>query len=468
MAIILQNINGLADSKWSGIKNSVYACVGLDLHSTPGVTKVQQKLTKDSGSTVTEFCKVRVACSNGYSFWFSSSSGKIWARSSAGTWTLAYTVSPAAGGASILGAEEFDGYIYFATESRLHRIAIADADDTWASVSVNWATFAVTNSSFHPMAIQDLTLFIGDGNQVASVDDAGTFNNNALDILSPLVIKTMKPFDIDLLIGTVVSTSTTVNKTQLIRWDCVSPSWNTSDPIEEVGINAFIQDDNNMYVNAGRAGNLYFYDGQNLQPYKRIPGSYSSTAYGTVHPNAVGNLKGIPVFGFSNGSGNPAPQGVYSFGSYSKDYPKVMDLSFPISQDLTSGVEIGAILVLDFDLMVAWKEGSNYGVDKIDYTAKYASAYFETTMLYQDQRDMLKTLKEVSAYYNSLPASTGFTLSYSVNGASYVALTSVTDSVIAAVKGALTVPKIGSLQIKVAFIVSSNDAPVMEALGVEI
>lgn len=468
MAIILHNINGLADSKWSGIKGSVYACVGLDIHSTPGLTQVQQKLTKESGSTVTEFCKNAVACSNGYSFWFSSDSGKIWARSSSGTWTLAYTANPAAGAASILGAAEFNGYIYFATQSRLHRVTVANADDSWSSVTDNFATFAVTNASYHPMAQQDLTLFIGDGNQVASVDSSASFNNNALDIKSPLIIKTMTDFEIDLLIGTVVSTSTTVNQTEIIRWDCVSTSWNTSDPIEEVGINAFIRDDNHLYVNAGRAGNIYFYDGERLQPYKRVPGSYSSTAYGYVHPGSTANFKGIPVFGFSNGSGNPAPQGIYSLGAYSKDYTKVLDLTFVNSQDKTATQEMGAVLVLDFDLLTAWKDSSNYGVDKIDYTAKYASAYFETTMLFQDRRDVVKTLKQVEAFYNSLPASTGITFSYSVNGASYVAMTSVTDSVLARVFSALSVPQIGSLMIKVAFTVSSNSAPTMECLGVDI
>ena len=129
---------------------------------------------------------------------------------------------------------------------------------------------------------------------------------------------------------------------------------------------------------------------------------------------------------------------------------------------------MGAILVLDFDLLVAWKDSSNYGVDKIDYTAKYASAYFETTMLFQDKRDELKTLSEVVAFYNSLPASTGITFSYSVNGAAYVSMTSVTDTIINGIYAELTVENIGSLQIKVAFTVSSNDAPTMEALGVEI
>lgn len=469
MALIFDGqFKGLADSKWSGIPGSFYASVGIDGNSTPGTLTVHQKLTKESGSTVTELCLVRVACSNGYSFWFSSTSGKVWARSSSGTWTLATTTTAAAGGVNCLGAAEFNGYIYWATESRLHRIAIADADDSWASVSLNWATFQVTNSLYHPMAIQDLTLFIGDGHQVASVDDAAAFNNNALDIVAPLIIKTMVEYEIDLLIGTVVGTSTTVNETEIIRWDCVSDSWNTSDPINEVGINAFIRDDNVMYVNAGRAGNIYFYDGDKLQPFKKIPGTYSPTAYGTVNPHAVGNYKGVPIFGFSNGSGNPAPEGVYSFGSYSKDYEKVLDLSWLISADVTTGVTIGAIIVADFDILVAWQSGSSYGVDKIDYTAKYASAYFETRMLFQDKRDESKNLREVSAFYNSLPASTGMTFSYSVNGAAYVAMTSITDSFINRVKAEQGPETIGSLQIKVAFTVSSNNAPVMEAMGCEV
>lgn len=467
MAIILQNINGLADSKWSGVKNSVYACVGLDLHSTPGLTQVAQKLTKNSGSTVTEFCKYAVNCSNGYSFWFSADTGKIWARSSAGSWTLATTTTAAAGEVKCLGAMEFNGYIYWATQSRLHRIAIADADDSWASVSLNWATFAVTNINYHPMAIQDLSLFIGDGNRVTSVDDAGAFNNNALDINTPYVIKTITDYDIDILIGTEIAS--TVNEARLFRWDCVSPSWNSSDNIPENGINAFIKDDNYTYVSAGRVGNIYFYNGETLQPYIRIPGTYTtaSTTGIQIFSGSTATFRGIPVFGVSNFSGNPALQGVYSFGSYSKNYPKIMDLTYPISEDDLTSKQLGAIIVSGTNLLVAWS-GNGVGVDMIDYTAKYASAYFETTMLFQDKRNELKTQSEVAGFYNSLPASTGITFSYSINGAAYVAMTSVTDSIIAKVKAELSVENIGSLQVKCAFTVSSNSAPTLECLDVTI
>lgn len=472
MAILLPRVDGLADSKWSGTEFSVAECVGLDLHSTPGLVKVNQKLTKDSGATVDEFCRVAVAASNGYTFWFSYTSGKIWARTAAGSWSLAHTTTPAAGSAGCLGAMEYNGRIYWATQSRLHFIPIANADDSWTGETEDFGTFDVTDSEWHPMAIQDLRLFIGDGNQIAEVDGT-TFSSNALDLKTPYRIKCLAPYDLDLLIGTYVDDD--VNRTEIVRWDTVATSWNTSDPIEETGINAFIRDDNFMYVQAGKSGSIYVYDGQQLVPFRRIPGDFSNVKFGEVYPDSATVFRGVPVFGFSNSpsadnsTGNPAKQGLYRFGSYSRDYPKIMDLSWVISQDKTTGLEIGGVLVTGngYDLMVAWKDGSNYGVDKIDYSNKYASAYFETRMLLEHRRNENKTLGKVAAYYESLPASTGFTFSYQVNHAgSYTALTSVTNSKKNEVFAELSVEDVGALQVKCAFTVNSNDAPTLEAFDV--
>ena len=469
MAIVFNGqFQGLADSRFSGVAGSFAESIGINGHSTPGILKVHQALKKDSGSTVDAFVKVAIAVSTGYSFWFSSTSGKIWARSSGDTWTLAHTTTPAAGGAGCLGAMEYNGYVYWATESRLHRIAIADADDSWASEAEDWATFAVTDASFHPMAIQDLTLFIGDGNRVVSVNSSGTFDNNALDIKTPLRIKSMIDYELDILIGTYVAD--TVNKTEIIRWDTTSTSWNTSDPIEEVGINAFIRDDNYVYVNAGRAGNLYFYNGEQLILFKKIPGDYSPTKYGEVYPGSVANYQGRPIFGFSNGLGNSTKQGIFTLGSYSRDYPKVLDLSFPISERsagelVTTGLEIGGVLVLDFLVLCAWKNGSSYGVDVLDYDNKLEKAYFETMMLRQGNRADLETLGSIKALYNSLPSGTSFKISYSKNGGAYVEITEDFDNAILnAWEAPLTVSEVGSLQIKVEFIVNGNDSPDLEAL----
>ena len=213
---------------------------------------------------------------------------------------------------------------------------------------------------------------------------------------------------------------------------------------------------------------MYYYDGQYLKLFKKIPGEYSSTKYGEVYPGSTANFNGIPIFGFSNGAGNPAPQGIYSLGAYTRDYRKVIDLSYPISQDKVASVEIGAVLVAGFDIFVAWKEGTNYGVDKIDYSNKYANAYLETMMLDQKKRDIIKTLTETAAYYNSLPDSTGVTFSYSINGADYVDMVPVTNSKINKIYSKLSVPSIGSLQIKMAFDVNGDDCPTIESIGVDL
>lgn len=470
MSIVLKELQGLADSKWGGVEGAVAECVGLDLHSTPGIAKVRQKLTKESGATVDAFAKVAIAVSSGETFWFSSTTGKIWRRSSTGTWLLVYTTSPAAGAAGCLGAIEYNGFIYWATQSRLHRISMATAHATasdWTTnVALNWQTFTKTDASWHPMVIQDQTLFIGDGHQVAKVDDAAAFTAAIIDLNTPYRIKAMAVYELDIVIGTYIADS--VNEATIFRWDCVSPAPINKDVIQEAGINAFIQDDNYLYANAGLAGRIYFYNGVQLMPYKPVPGSYSDTAYGYIHPNSVGRYMGVPVFGFSNGTGNPAKQGVYSFGSYSQDYAKRLDLSFPISEGVLTGIEIGAILVVGFDLLVAWKNDTAYGVDKIDYTAKYASAYFETMMLFRDSREDHKTIAGINVLYDSLPTSTNFVISRNVNGAGYTSQAdeTVTDETFSAVRSRLSTPDVGSMQVKVAFTVSSNDGPTFEALDV--
>lgn len=465
-----QGIKGLSDSRFSGLEGSAYKLVGIDFQSTPGLIKVRQKLAKDSGATVDALCKVRLAVSSGESFWFSSTSGKIWRRSSAGVWLLVYTTTAAAGTHSCSGAEEFDGYIYWATQSRLHRIpiaAIATAANWTANAVEDWATFTNTDADFHPMVKQGISLFIGDAHYVAKVHDDGghTFTAKALNIGQPYRIKTMIDFDIDILLGTYIDDN--VNKTEVLRWDTEAESWMSSDTIEESGINAFIRDDNFVYVNAGKVGRMYFYDGKNLIPDKRIPGEWSSTKTATIYPQAVGTFLTVPVFGLSNDAGNPTEQGVYSFGSYSKDYLKVMDLSYPISAGMAS-VEIGAILVVGEDLLVSWKSASAQGVDKLNWSAKYTSAYIETMILTPaNMRHFLKSLLNVFVNYFDLPASTNIVLQYKKkHEAAYLAAVStVNDTTLMQIRTKEgTVPDVASLQLKIGFTVNGNDAPEIESI----
>jgi len=469
MADIISNeFNGVSDSRWAGIRGSFFKMVGIDIHSNPGSITVNQKLAKDSGSTVTEFCKVAVSLSTGWQIWFSADSGKIWTRQSNGTWALAHTTTPTAGEAKCLGAAEFNGYLYWATQSRLHRIPIANVDGSWAGETEDFATFEVTDSEYHPMIVQNQRLLIGDGNQIAEVQSDATFDGNRLDLLDPLRITTMVIYDIDILIGTIIAS--TKNEAWLVRWDAVQDTWQAQDVVHEPGINAFIEIDNVVWAQVGISGNWYYYDGNVLIPQKRIPGTWTPSKYGKVHANSVGYLRGtIPVFGFSNTSGNPADQGIYTLGNYSADYPRVLSgVEYVISPDKVASVELGAILTEGNDMYVAWKDGSTYGIDKLDYSNKYASAYIESRVLMASSHELANLVKAF-ANYRSLPSGTDVTISYDANyTGSYTPMgAAVTDTNLKQIRAEDTVDG-RVFQIKWAFTVSNNDAPEVDQLGASI
>src|ERR1035437_6881564 len=372
------NLGGIADSMFQGQKNSVAEMVSFDIHSEPGIMKHNQKLTKESGATVDDLVKRILPCSDGFTYLFGSTNGKVWKRTSAGVYTLEATVAPGAGAVGIIDAWEYQGYIYYSMQSRLGRVAVG-APTAWAGKDDNWKTFLNTDADFHPMFEVNMVLYIGDGHNLAQVD-AGVFSETAtaaLDIEVPLRIKSLGKILTDILIGTFVNVYRVA--TQILRWNTWSVIFSVSDDIPEIGINCFLRTDNFVLVNAGTKGSFYLYNGSQLDNYKRIPGDWTGTKEGYMHPNASCNMFGLPLFGLSNVSGNPAPQGVYSLGGYDRNYPKVLNLEWLISTGNSSGIDIGAIELAGTTLLESRKDtttGTVYGVDKIDLTAKVATAYF--------------------------------------------------------------------------------------------
>lgn len=829
-SVVIRNINqgGISDSDFMGYPNSVASMVGLDVHSEPGVMRILQKLSLASGETVDEFCKVRVNCSDGNTYFFSSESGKIWQRDEDGIYTLVHTTVPTDGEAKVLSAEEFGGFLYWTTQNWVHRIAVGltadfdDAEENWqpinkmdalsrklpfaveldgvddyavtsandlglsndnifslscwfkvdvpiiggqnnmmiwgtadtasqfqlrlggtadgtnknrisalnagtifaetesnaykegewnhlvfvkngtgagasaiyingvevplitdgastlstsscakyvgcrttttelfdgqlsnikihneeldatevanlynygkhtvanviASYTLNgswkdetnsinltanngigfviaedfldfpfrykldtslseagndfkpfyasqdiltkiriyisdkgtgdWtltlhdsantsiSTVAITNANlasgyvdfvfssplvlnldeqyhvhlhssvadgyvvssnhqdlsdadmelyssgdleFHSMQILNGVLYLGERNYVHQIyKEAGQsfIKLVALDIAQPLRVKCMSRFINQLVIGTYVADN--INKTEIIRWDGWSVSFNVSDTIEEAGINAFIPADNYMYVNAGKSGSMYVYDGARLELVKVIKGDYTEGKQAHIFPNAVSTFKGLPIFGFSNLSGNPALQGVYSFGQKTADYPRILSLDYPLSlrgtmlvdevevEDpkafIMSDLEIGAVTVVNDIIIVAWRywdsvaEEYSYGIDELDNSNKLNGAYFETRIM-MAQRHEVKDYKNFYIPYKSLPTDTGADLYVKQNHGSYsdaVAFKDFPDrselEANKAFRGAVH-------QVKVQFTADGNNAPIVEQL----
>lgn len=274
--------------------------------------------------------------------------------------------------------------------------------------------FGQSNSSFHPMVVLNGILFIGDNNYVHQVENYLVLN--ALDLPVNTKITALSKVGTDLLIGTEVAS--TVHSAMIYRWNTWSVSWSIEDEIEEVSINAFIPVDNYVYVVAGKRGNVYFYNGEKLELFRRIGGEFGASDAIKVYPDAVASLHGIPLIGVSNSSGNPIEEGVYAMGTENpRLFPRIFDLEYVLSAGLT-GVEIGSICVNGDYLFISWRKtvGATvtYGIDGFSGTSLYPATYIQTRVLYKD-RNFRTVYRKAFINYMSIPTNTARAVQFEAN-----------------------------------------------------
>ncbi|HEC66075.1 MAG TPA: hypothetical protein ENI23_12345 [bacterium] len=203
----------------------------------------------------------------------------------------------------------------------------------------------------------------------------------------------------------------------------------------------------------------------------KIPGDYSSTKTAEVYPSSVTNKEGQILFGLSNVTGNPADQLVYRIARHSRDFSYILDQPYPISERsesefVLSSIEIGGMLAVGQLIYVAWKNGSSYGVDKLDASNKLSGAYFETRVQAQNREEFSNFAKTLVAYA-SLPASTNVDFYLDINYADYgSALSKVADTQRNIIESGEEETQFTTLQLKAKFTASSNTAPQIESAGI--
>lgn len=145
------NKGGIADSMYQGGANSQYKLVGLDIHNDGGIIRSNYALKKGSpdegGGVVSELVTVIITATNGNTYHFSGESGKIW-QESAGSWSLIDTSTARSGEVKCLGAIEYEGYLYWATQNYLHRIAIKDVGSWSTNVQRNWKALHIDHDKY--------------------------------------------------------------------------------------------------------------------------------------------------------------------------------------------------------------------------------------------------------------------------------------------------------------------------------
>ena len=459
---------GLGMSKYIGSPDSFSKAVGIDIWSEPGIAQAQQALAKDSDATVADLIRCSVFASNGASYHFGDA-GKIYKRTSGGSWSLLATVTATP---TILGAAEHsDGFIYFTYANKVGTVQVSNDAIVEAA-----QTLTNTNSNFGPVIYHEKrdTIFIGNLELVASIDSVSAFTTSALDLKSNYEVRDIVPDDIDVIAGATDLDNGA--RSILIKWDGTSSSWQESwffnEPILWIANKLGA-----IYILGGTKGKLYkFPDLEN--PLVQVPGTYSSTASLSSHNFSKVIYDGFLMFGlYDGGAGNPFPNGIYSYGSKNGKFflPSLNPAEYVISPNKTTGITIGGISTDGSNLYVAWKDGASYGVDKINFSAKYTSAYIEFRVM-NLKREVKKTLGRLPCSFEPLPASCSLTAKYKVDHtASFdsVAVANVTNSINdeeqfdVKNKASGTQTNEGEvIQTRLDFGVNSNDSPKVEQFAV--
>jgi hypothetical protein len=398
----------------------------INIFDNPGTIGASLALMIETEATavVTDNVFWGFEASDGNMYFFGDT-GKIYKRTEAtSVWTNVYTDA----NGTIIGADEYNGYLYWATATKLSRKPFPGLSN-WSDVSHDWQT--LTTAVWHPMIVQSIYLLIGNKNTLATVDDTGTFTaSGTADVTlgalpSGYEINTLLKFGDDVLAGGGFSLTQLVygstwpgfyEKGFLARWDMASSAWNSIDEVADNGVTAMITFENVAIVFAGYLGNIYAYDGSNISRIKNIIADYQqrpdeSESYFVI-PGGVAHYKNRVIF-------TGVSDNVYSLGRIKEGYPLALCPEFQI-EDPQNISELCALVSTGDSFFVT--HDVSYGDVPIYITGSELCAFGRIYLTVIGNPEANKTfLESAIGYHVSYPGNQG------TAAISLVALESIDD-----------------------------------------
>jgi hypothetical protein len=337
-----QWFNGIGLSK--KIKNAFDDLINVDVHTEIGSLMCQKTLTKKSGSLATSGYYQAVV-PNGDVYFFSKTSSEILKRAVS---TGVYSKVRDGSGGAFKGAAYYRNYLYYSMDSYLGRYDFGTPswDDTFQ---------VLTAGVEHPLFQFDQILYIGNGYNVASVDDSGTFSSSVLDQNVEDEIFALTNLGDDLL--TLSNPGSYINESSITRWNTYSDSWSYKDVIKQKGAYAFLDSDNYVHV-VCVSGDIYLYNGSKLEIFSNIRDAVTTTGH-----QLTTNFKGKPLI--ANGGR------IFSLHRKNRNLPFALVGEYTCSAGVDATIH--SIVSCGDTIVVSWEYSGTYGIDEID-TNYYANA----------------------------------------------------------------------------------------------
>lgn len=389
---------GISPLPSKGVRGSFAFGYGLNIRES-NTLKCNQKLKKDSGTTVTDLALAMFVGSDGAKYAFGDT-GKIYRKPTAGSWSLVHTDADG----KITGACEFKSttntWIMYATQTKLKKITLTNAGGTWSGNVVTVGTFLNgASSDFHTMRNAIGVVIVNDGDVLAMYDYNDAFNNASLRMPTGTKGKALLDRNDRVIVGSKMST---LPEGYFITWDRLSDSWLAKKSAQGDGVNAMGFLEQGVMAQVGNQGRLKYWNFGDTVPLTLIPGTANAYPGGIVEHNTITHI------GMNGGAKN----GVYSLGRISLNDPRALNLEYVPSHGKLTGTEIGALASEGDDLYVSWKDGTTYGIDVIDQSNK-AVAVYESLSLNMSKGQMEKLIKEIKVLLaTGLPSGCSVKLKY--------------------------------------------------------
>ena len=412
MAVIKNwHIGGIADSKRQGLKNSAYKIFNADIHSDPGVIKCHPELVEDGNSSMLKSPIIAVVpASNNKTYYFGSGGG-VWVRNSSAVYSKLGDIPAGSNYGTIFDAKEFNGVILYTMQRRVGRYVPGDSWNTATTDGTQNNFKNIDVDLFHPIMVIENDAFVGHTNKIGKITpaDAATVGGgditDAIALDSVYTVESFGEIGRNLIIGARAQGTTEdsfAGFSKVFNWNLVSNTWSTEREVKELGISCFFLFDGILLFNAGKEGNLYSYDGENVRRFKRIPGIIGNEAL--IYKNATSAYKGLTMLGISDESGSPE-SGIVTLGGYDKKYPDVFNLPIYMKDR-----EIFVLTRINSDLIVCYKASTGI-VKKIGTTLG--------TMILESMIYDAAEVRTPIVNYSDYPSGTAIVLEVSINSGSY-------------------------------------------------
>ena len=373
---------GVSDENDKGVAGSFKHGHALNIHDQNDILTGKQAMATVFGNTQTTQTGITqffVPASDGTTYCFGST-GSIFAISGDTLdpdWTYVY--SDENGG--IRGAAEWEldtgvNYLYWATATSVSRKELAGAEPArdshrayWTDVTLNLKT-TLNNVEWHTMKNASGVLNIANGQSLATVDFAGSFDANKLNIRPGNLIKAIDERDDYSILG-----SERLDKSEeghLWSWITTATNWVQKKRIPVKGVNSIIDAEIRL-LQGGDDGELFFSDFVNAVPLHGIPGK------GKTDPTGAAIENDLAVFGIYGSSA--AYPGIWSYGRKRKNRPFALNYEYRLASGVTGSTisTTAAVAIVDGSLITSWgtTDGSvsEFGVDMVSSTTKATALY---------------------------------------------------------------------------------------------